>query len=159
MILMSPCPFFSNDGTTRVIWAVSSYPGWMPISVSLSNNYHESELLFGHPEPWLSYSSNVPDLSCKDRSGGYWFICRFLARVRMIISLWSKLERWWTCHSNNSTMSGNEDKSTHVRILPSTEAMVTQWNNMTRSFTQGSRQESSNEGARLKIVARPTWCR
>ena len=40
-----------------------------------------SELLFGRPEPWLSYFSNVLDLSCKDRSGGYWFICRFLARV------------------------------------------------------------------------------
>jgi hypothetical protein len=28
----------------------------------------------------LSYFSNVPDLSCKDRSGGYWFICWFHAR-------------------------------------------------------------------------------
>ena len=118
MILMSPCPLFSNDGTTPVIWAVSSYPGWMPIFVSLFNNCHESKLLFGglvqllslflwqwpyscylailgschillidlvscselffgRLEPWLSYFSNVPDLSCKNCSGGYWFICRF----------------------------------------------------------------------------------
>ena len=33
--------FFSNDGTTPVIWAVSSYPGWMPIFISLFNDYHE----------------------------------------------------------------------------------------------------------------------
>ena len=38
-------------------------------------------VFFGRPELWLSYFSNVLDLSCRDRSGGYWFICRFLARV------------------------------------------------------------------------------
>ena len=47
MILMSPCPLFSNEGTTPVIWAVSSNLGWMPIFVSLFNDCHESELLFG----------------------------------------------------------------------------------------------------------------
>ena len=40
-------PFFSNESTTPVIWAVSSYPGWMLIFVSLFNDCHESELLFG----------------------------------------------------------------------------------------------------------------
>ena len=40
-------PFFSNNDSTPVIWAVSSYPGWMPIFVSLFNNCRESELLFG----------------------------------------------------------------------------------------------------------------
>ena len=64
-----------------------------------------SELLFGRLEPWLSYLSDVPDLSCKDRSGGYWFICRFLERVQMIIlprsecctrqNLWSPEEAIW----------------------------------------------------------------
>ena len=34
-------PFFSNDGTTPVIWAVFSYPGWMPIFISLFNDCHE----------------------------------------------------------------------------------------------------------------------
>ena len=48
-------PFFSNDGTTPVIWAVSSYPGWMPIFVSLFNDYHESELLFGRLVQLLSF--------------------------------------------------------------------------------------------------------
>ena len=55
MILMSPCPCFSNDGTTPVIWAISSHPGWMPIFVSLFNDYHESELLFGHLVQLLSF--------------------------------------------------------------------------------------------------------
>ena len=129
-------PFFSNDGTTPMIWAIFSYPGWMPIFISLFNDCHEFWaafqlsrtvvefifvivallLLFGYfrelplssyrpglmlwagfsgrPEPWLSYFSNVPDLSCKDHSGGYWFICLFLARVRMTISQQSELEKW-----------------------------------------------------------------
>ena len=146
-------PFFSNDGTTPVIWAVFSYPGWMPtlfLSVqqfswvlscfsAVLGNCHFllistvscSELLLGRLEPWLSYFSNVPDLSCKDRSGGYWFICRFLARVRMIISLRSELERWWTGHLINITMSEDEDKSTPARILHPTEPMVTRRSNMT----------------------------
>ena len=59
----------------------------------LINTVSCSKPLFGRLEPWLSYFSNVPDLSSKDRSGGYWFICRFLARVRMIISLRLTLER------------------------------------------------------------------
>ena len=43
-----------------------------------------SELLFDRLELRVSYSDNVPDLCCKDRSGGYRFICRFHVRVRMI---------------------------------------------------------------------------
>ena len=34
-------PFFSNDGTTPVIQDVFSYPGWMPICISLFNDCHE----------------------------------------------------------------------------------------------------------------------
>ena len=93
-----------------------------------------SELIFGRLEPWLSYFSNVPDVSCKDRSGGYWFICRFLARVQMIISLRSELERWWTCHWKIITMSGDENKGTPVRMLHPTEPMVTRRSNMTPLF-------------------------
>ena len=100
----------------------------------LINTVSCSELLFGHFEPWLSYFSNVPNLSCKDRSGGYWFICRFLARVRMIISLRSELERRWTCNGNDATMSGDEDKSTPVRILHPTVSMLTRRSNMTKLF-------------------------
>ena len=95
-----------------------------------------SELLFSRPEPWLSYLSNVPDLSCKYRSGGYWFICRFLPRVQMIISLWSELERWWTCHWNNITTSGDENKGTPVRMLHPTEPMVTRGSNTIPLFHQ-----------------------
>ena len=55
MIPVSSCPLFSNDGTMPVIWVVPSYPGWMPIFVSLFNHCHESELLFGRLVQLLSF--------------------------------------------------------------------------------------------------------
>ena len=52
-----------------------------------------SELLFGRPEPWLSYFSNVPDLSVKTVLVATDLFVGFLQVFRMIISQQSELER------------------------------------------------------------------
>ena len=92
-----------------------------------------SELLFGRLESWLSYFSNVPDLSCKDCSGGYWFICRFLAKVQMIIFLRSELKGCWTCRLMGYPVRKMRISCDCQKIAP-TVPMVIRRSNMAQLF-------------------------
>ena len=111
-----------------------------------------SKLLFGRPEPWLSYFSNVPDLSCKDRSGGYWFICRFLAKVRMIIFLRSELEGCWTCHLMGYPVRKMRISYDCRKIAP-TVPMVIRRSNMTQLF------QPRIQAKKTIMKEQDQWCR
>ena len=95
---------------------------------------------FGRPEPWLSYFSNFPDLSCKDRSGGYWFVCRFLAKVRKneVLNL----------PFNGVPCQKNEDKLRLPKNCTSSTYGDTKKQYVPALSTKDPAQENDNEGAR-----------
>ena len=128
-----------------------------------STTVTSSELLFGRPEPWLSYFSNVPDLSCKDRSGGYWFICRFLARVSddhfPMIRTWEVLNLPF----NGLPYQKNEDKLQLPKIAP-TVPMVIWRSNMAQLLqpkiqTKKTIMKEQDQWCRYENCTRPPWCR